>query len=266
MLLMDENRFVVPDHWINNDIRIALVGVGATGSALATLLFKLHHIRQSISDGLVGLKVSLFDPKSVTVTGVNRTGFLRHEVGFNKAVVMANKLNISYGIPFCKGVAAPFTPDQCRHYDVIITATDSAASRLAIAQAYVSKVTTLWLDVGVGGAAGNVVLGQLGKGKHRLPNVADLFDLTTAEKEDKTLQRASCDTLDAITRQAFCVNEVGAATAMGLLSRLIVRGQLSTHGCMYDIEQGDSVPINIDKQVWRGFGYNYRKNPDKMAA
>lgn len=266
MVNLESGTYSIPHQWLTNDISIALVGVGATGSAVASLLYKLNHIRREITDGDYGVEVALFDPKSVTETGKNRTGFLASEVGKNKAFCMANKLNNSYGKKFCIGVDQPFSFDVYRNApDMVITATDSAKSRNAIFKNGIHHAKTLWLDIGVGGSSGNVILGELGKGKCRLPTVCDLFNTLQAEEDDKTLERNSCDTLDAITRQSFTVNEMGGAIGIGLLSQLIFRGSISSHGALYNVKSMQSTPLTINRTVWRSFGFNYRKSKTRVA-
>ncbi|WP_338455096.1 PRTRC system ThiF family protein [uncultured Alteromonas sp.] len=268
MLNIESGLYFCPSHWLNNNLRIALVGCGATGSAVAPLLFKLNHIRRELTAQEYGLQLSIFDPKKVTETGKNRTGFFSTEVGLNKAHVMANKLNNAYGQNFAYGFSRPFCPsDTSMDFDIVITATDSARSRYDI-QEFMGKKknkTSLWLDIGVEEQFGNVVLGEFGKGKHRLPNALDLFPEMAKGQHDDALKRNSCDVLDALTRQNFTVNEQGATTGVGLLSRLILNGCISVSGSMYDIEQCGSSPIRINREVWRSFGYRYRK-PSKVSS
>jgi PRTRC genetic system ThiF family protein len=266
---IDSGIFTCPQRWLTEDINIAVMGVGATGSAVATMLYKLNHIRREMTDNQFGINVTFFDPKAVTQTGYNRTGFLRSEIGQNKALCMANKLNNAYGKIFAYGAPTAFSLSALRNprqLDVLITATDSASSRNQIAkQSKRLDHGCLWLDIGVGDTQGNVVLGELGKGKSRLPTVSDLFPSMQAEVQDKAQNRASCDVLDAITRQAFGVNETGAAFGIGLLSRLMLFGSINTQGCIYDVAQCRSTPININRMAWKSFGYLYRK-PAKAKA
>lgn len=266
MLNIDTGLYFCPAHWLNSTLDIALVGCGATGSAVAPLLFKLNHIRRELTGQEYGINVKIFDPKNVTETGKNRTGFFSTEVGMNKALVMANKLNTAYGKNFVTGLPRPFTHNDTRRVDVVITATDSAKSRYDIQAMMANRKDTLWLDIGVGEQYGNVVLGEFGKGKHRLPNALDLFPDIASAKQDNELKRASCDVIDALTRQNFTVNEQGATTAIGLLSRLILNGSISVHGALYDIELCGSSPINISRNVWRSFGYQYRKTAKKAQS
>jgi len=270
MINIDKGNFTCPEHWLNNTINIVVVGVGATGSAIATMLYKLNHIRREVTDNAYGITVTFFDPKTVTATGANRTGFLKTEIGMNKALTMANKMNNANGSIFAFGSPNAFSfrnLRSCDGVDVVITATDSAASRNQIAKDGKSlSDKTLWLDIGVGGTQGNVVLGQFGKGKHRLPNVSDLFPAMREEAEDKALHRASCDVLDAITRQAFGVNETGAAMGIGMLSRLMLFGSINTHGCLYDIASCRSTPIHVDRTAWKSFGYTYRTNKQQANS
>lgn len=262
MLNIEAGLYFCPSHWLNSTLRIALVGCGATGSAIAPLLFKLNHIRKELTAQEYGLQLFLFDPKNVTETGKNRTGFFSTEVGLNKAEVMANKLNTAYGKNFSCGFPRHFSPsDTSMDFDIVITATDSAKSRYEIQKFMGRKKskTSLWLDIGVGEQFGNVVLGEFGRGNHRLPNALDLFPDIAKGEEDNVLKRPSCDVLDALTRQNFTVNETGATTAVGLLSRLMLNGSISVNGAMYDVEQCGSSPIRINREVWRSFGYRYRK-------
>lgn len=270
MVNIESGIFTCSETWLTKTLNIAVVGVGATGSSVATMLYKLNHIRREVTDNQYGINVTFFDPKNVTATGANRTGFIRSEIGMNKATTMANKLNNANGSVFAYGSANKFSLGALKDpskLDVIITATDSASSRNQIAQMG-NRLShqPIWLDIGVGGSQGNIVLGELGTGKHRLPNVSDLFAAMKDEREDKDLNRASCDILDAITRQAFSVNETGASMAIGLLSRLVIYGSLTTHAAIYDISNCLSTPININRTAWKSFGYLYRKNTNAVSA
>ena len=253
MLNIQSGLYLCPQHWLNNTLEIALVGVGATGCAIATLLFKLNHIRSELTHGDYGINLYLFDGKAVTETGKNRTGFLSTEVGMNKSVVMANKLNNALGKQFAVGTGRDFCKKDAKHnFDVVITASDSASSRNMIARSHTehpSRLAKLWLDVGVGEHYGNVVLGEFGHGKHRLPNVTDLFPAIQLEEEDKKTNRASCDVMDAITRQSFCVNEIGASMGIAILSKLMLQGSIATQGAMYDSATCGSSSIHINKTL-----------------
>ena len=125
MLNIDSGLYFCPAHWLEHDVRIALVGCGATGSAIAPLLFKLNHIRRELTGRELGLNLFIFDPKNVTQTGMNRTGFFATEVGMNKAIVMANKLNTAVGYNFAVGYDRPFRPaDAGKGFDFLGGAID----------------------------------------------------------------------------------------------------------------------------------------------
>ena len=75
MINIESGLYTCKEKWLNSDINIVLAGVGATGSAVASMLFKLHHIRKEMTDNEFGLRLALFDPKSVSQTGITELVF-----------------------------------------------------------------------------------------------------------------------------------------------------------------------------------------------
>lgn len=144
---------------------ITLVGVGGTGSALAIDLARLvYHCRQQ------GLKVGLqlIDPDTVEEKNVGRQQFSPAEIGQNKAISMARRLNLWLGLDVV-GLPERFTADtnlfgQEARRRVIVGAVDNWRARAQMAK-LLKRANKLrrdmwWVDAGNGEFTGQVLVGN----------------------------------------------------------------------------------------------------------
>jgi hypothetical protein len=61
----------------------------------------------------------------------------------------------------------------------------------------------------------------------------------------------SCSALEALTRQQPFVNQVLAAQALALLSRLFWHGSIDYHGAFVNLATCKSTPLPIDHKQWQ---------------
>ncbi len=85
-------------------INILVVGCGGNGSAIAAGLPYLHQVLLAFGDP-GGLNVTLVDPDTVSETNCIRQPFCRTEIGLSKAVVLAHRTNMFWGLNW-QGVQA----------------------------------------------------------------------------------------------------------------------------------------------------------------
>jgi len=82
---------------LERPIRILVVGCGGNGSAIVSGLPYLHQAMLAFGHP-GGLQVTLIDPDTVSETNCVRRPFCRTEVGLSKAIVLAHRINLFWGL------------------------------------------------------------------------------------------------------------------------------------------------------------------------
>ncbi|GAA4649818.1 PRTRC system ThiF family protein [Kistimonas scapharcae] len=246
--------FTTPVSWLSGSLRIALIGVGGTGSEILDELVQMHYLLCKL--GGEGFSVTAFDPDIVSPANVGRQRFLPNDVGYNKAEILITKYRSFLGVDW-KARPVAFKAEHADHFDLIITAVDKAQCRADIGKHWQKKnSSTLWLDCGNSRNDGNVILGHLGTPPQtdslRLPNVFDLYPVL-AEMEDNDTD--SCSHADAIAKQDYGVNKKASREAMSILWNLMRHGSIDYHGAFFDLCTGTTTPLKIDGLNWATFGY-----------
>ena len=261
----------LPVEWTERPVRIVLIGCGGTGSEMLDELYRLNFTLRAL--GSPGLVVNAFDGDDVSVWNLGRQRFFPADVGMNKAKVLVERY-VPYGATGWRYADRHFDLDQDVRFlegaDLLITAVDSAAFRYRLGEFAQRKLvvqgqkvkrsrkietSALWLDMGNGNSDGQVILGHLGQGVQRIPNVFDFYGNHLKSLRGVADSQPSCSHEDAIASQEFGVNRQAARHGASLLWQLCRHGQLGHQGMFFDISTGESHPLKIDPQVWAGFGY-----------
>lgn len=145
---------------------IALVGAGGTGSHLLFNLVKIVLHAQDI--GMPPIKLVVIDGDKVERKNTRGRQLFRHrDIGYNKAEVLAARLNAEYGL---KIVAVPemasseilraFQPTAgSKDVGILVGAVDRPSGRRVLHQALRRGSWRLWLDSGNGRDGGQVCWG-----------------------------------------------------------------------------------------------------------
>jgi len=115
------------------------------------------------------------------------------------------------------------------------------------------KTKALWLDCGNAQHVGQIVCGNLGDAKDKLPNLFDLYGELLQGLDER--EEDSCSTEAALRKQDMGVNHTIAIQASNLLWQLIRHGEVDHHGCFIDIKHGEVNPLKVNPDVWASFGY-----------
>ncbi|HEY4934082.1 MAG TPA: PRTRC system ThiF family protein [Terriglobales bacterium] len=231
---------------LERPIRILVVGSGGNGSAIASGLPYLHQALLAFGHP-GGLSVTLIDPDTVGETNCVRQPFCRTEIGFPKAIVLAHRINLFWGLNWqgMKGTIQQFKKGA--EVDFVIGCVDTRKARRAIDKWVLSSRALYWLDLGNNASSGQFILGQPKnsanrKKKHRLPTVAELYPeiLKRDKKEDS---EPSCSAAEALTRQEPFINQNLAYQALGMLTQLLRHGALSYQGGFCNLASGAVVPL-----------------------
>ena len=229
-------------------IRILVVGCGGNGSAIISGLPYLHQALLAFGHP-GGLAVTLIDPETVTETNCVRQPFCRTDIGFPKAIVLAHRMNMFWGLNW-QGMQV--TIQQLKkgsEVDLLIGCVDTRKARRAIDKWVLNSLVLYWLDLGNSACSGQFVLGQPSnpanrKRKNRLPTVAELYpEILKTDKKDDDLP--SCSAAEALTRQEPFINQNLAYQALGMLTQLLRHGSLSYQGGFCNLATGQLAPIPI---------------------
>lgn len=236
----------MPHHQLTFDpfklVRVAVIGVGGTGSHLVTLLTEVH--KCALALGGKGLHVVAFDGDEVSETNVLRQNYARSDVGRNKATTLLTRVNMACGLTW-QGVPRMATGEDLQNtslaqrFDVVFTCVDSRQARRTLGK---EMRAGYWIDTGNAVTTGQIVLSQPGvKGAH-LPTPLEEYAQALKGKDDDS---PSCSALEALTRQDLMVNREVAIKAAGLLWRLLRNGRTSIRGVILDADSGMSVPLPV---------------------
>lgn len=238
-------------------IRITVVGVGGTGSALLPRLMQLHHAMLALGHP-GGLDVTAFDSDTVSESNIGRQGFFPCDVGHNKATLLINRLNMAWGTSW-KGIPLRVNKSDRVITDIIIGCVDTRKARAAI-MGCVENAHCYYIDSGNGENSGQVVIGEIGspatmKRFDRLPTVADLFPEMVDPLLDAKDDQPSCSVAESLKKQSLVINTAMATEIFNFLWTLIRTGELKYSGKFVNLESGMSTPIRMDTAVWARMGY-----------
>uniref|UniRef100_UPI00402BEA16 PRTRC system ThiF family protein n=1 Tax=Methylomonas sp. PHL2-19 TaxID=3438878 RepID=UPI00402BEA16 len=238
-------KFYTPANWLENRVKIALIGVGGTGSEVLTSLARIDYAIREL--GHAGFHVTAWDGDQVERPNIGRQAFYPSDLGHNKAVLTIQRINYLYGqdwigIPDMFSIAC----NKPEYFDLVITCVDVAQFRADLSQCCRSThCRTLWLDTGNGAHTGQVILGRLSHHDDcqiTLPSVYDFHPELNGMVDSNT---PSCSMEEALASQELPINRAIANVAMQLIWGLLRNGGLNWQGAYLDITKGSQIPINI---------------------
>ena len=236
-------------------VDIHLAGCGGNGCHILMGLCQLQAAVRGL--GHPGIHVTAWDPDNVSEANLGRQLFTQDELGQNKAVTVITRANIVFGLDW---EAVPIAYRPSRAPDILISCVDSKQARATIHERVRQCARHYWMDLGNGPDYGQVIFGETGKGKHRLPNVVDLYPEIIQGHEDNT---PSCSLAEALDRQELFVNRALTAHALHILWTVFRRGEITLAGCFLNLREMTVAPIpaRLTSQ-WKG----KRLSPKANAA
>ena len=239
--------------FLNRPVRMLVIGAGGTGSAFLLHLPYLHQALLAWGHPH-GLDVTVADGDVVTETNCVRQPFAACDVGLNKAVVLASRINLFWGLgwnarpePF-----GGFRDGVTETPQLVVSCVDTRAARRLVHKAVTDQNRSVkyWLDIGNNASSGQYVLGQPlngmnRQGPERLRTVAELYPEVLAEEEDP---QPSCSAAEALNRQEPFVNQMLALASLSMLTRLFRYGRIGHQGGFWSAQMGTMVPLTIDPE------------------
>ena len=232
------------------------MGCGGNGSAIAAGLPYLHQALLAYGHP-EGLHVTLLDPDVISPTNCVRQPFSQSEIGLYKSVVLANRLNLFWGLDW-EGIPERLDPKRrLDGVDIVIGCVDTRKARAAIAKCAEDwSEVDYWLDLGNNADSGQFVLGEPLNRRNRrhrlrLRTVSELFPEVIQQELDED-GLPSCSAVEALDRQEPFVNPTLANHALALLARLFRYGTISYHGGFVSLSSLSSVQaLRVDPKYWQ---------------
>jgi len=243
---------------LKHKVRVLVVGCGGNGSAMAAGLPYLHQALLAYGHP-EGLHVTLLDADVISPTNCVRQPFSRSEVGLYKSVVLANRLNLFWGLDWAGIPEHLDTNRRLDGVDIVIGCVDTRKARAAIAKCAEDwSEVDYWLDLGNNADSGQFVLGEPLNRRNRrralrLRTVSELFpEVIQTELDGDGLP--SCSAAEALDRQEPFVNPTLANHALALLARLFRYGTIFSHGGFVSLSSLPSVQaLRVDPKHWKRF-------------
>ena len=240
---------------LKHKVRVLVVGCGGNGSAMAAGLPYLHQALLAYGHP-EGLHVTLLDADVISPTNCVRQPFSRSEVGLYKSVVLANRLNLFWGLDWAGIPEHLDTNRRLDGVDIVIGCVDTRKARAAIAKCAEDwSEVDYWLDLGNNADSGQFVLGEPLNRRNRrrglrLRTVSELFpEVIQTELDGDDLP--SCSAAEALDRQEPFVNPTLANHALALLARLFRYGTISYHGAFVSLScVGGVQGLRVDPKCW----------------
>jgi len=251
---------------LRHKVRVLIVGCGGNGSAIAAGLPYLHQALLAYGHP-EGLHVTLLDPDVISPTNCVRQPFSRSEMGLHKAIVLANRLNLFWGLDW-QGIPESLDPRRkLDGVDIAIGCVDTRAARAAIAKCAEDwSEVDYWLDLGNNADSGQFVLGEPLNHRNRrhrlrLRTISELFP-EVIQKELDAGGLPSCSAAEALERQEPFVNPTLANHALALLARLFRYGVISYHGGFVGLSSlGGVQALRIDPKHWKRLRRLHKRTP-----
>ena len=235
---------------LERPIRILVVGCGGNGSAIASGLPYLHQAMLAFGHP-GGLQVTLTDPDTVSETNCVRQPFCRTEIGFPKAIVLAHRINLFWGLNWQGMQAQVHQIAKNADVDLVIGCVDTRKARRAIdkvgdcihrCSTGSTLVTTLQAD-NSSSASPRI----RSKQKREVPSARLSVNFSrrlpgTGAKED---DQPSCSAVEALNRQNPSSTRISAYQALGMLTQLLRYGSFSTTADSTTYRLAQVVPLHI---------------------
>jgi PRTRC genetic system ThiF family protein len=242
--------------FLRRAVRVLVIGCGGSGSAIASGLPYLHQA-MLVAGHPGGLHVTIMDGEIISPANCARQPFCSTEVGLAKAIVMASRLNLFWGLSW-KAIAEHLTPNtDVSSFDIVIGGVDTRAARQLIQNRVEDSRSRIsyWLDLGNSADTGQFVLGQPLNCRNRrsavrLRTASELFpEIVDPTLDDDGLP--SCSAVEALERQEPFVNQVLAYHALALLTQLFRYGRIEHHGAFVNVRENRAQPISISPKLWQ---------------
>lgn len=261
MNLVPEKRYRIE---IGDPRRIAviLVGCGGTGSFAALHLARLAY--EARRGGGPALDLAFVDPDTVEEKNIGRQNFCPAEIGQPKAVALATRYSLAFGLSILPGVQRFEGGNTRADLTLVIGCVDSPASRAQIAAAIGSERRGWWwLDAGNDEHSGQVLIGNgqkavidptLGCVGLPWPSVQEPGLVQGSGGAGEQGRELSCAELLALNAQSLMINQAMGGWLATYAYRLLLGRDLDIYQTWLDLRSGSVRSVGITEGEVVGVG------------
>lgn len=255
----DSARFL---HDPGHKLKVALVGVGGTGSQVAAILARMHIALVAL--GHPGFEVTVFDFDTVSESNIGRQLFSPTEIGLNKAFATVSKINRFFGldwksIPQAYGSRTFYQDGKSEDQNIVISCVDTVSARKKIHSTvasvrarnnrdsdriYYDNYPLIWLDFGNGKTFGQAILNY----QEGLLMTKSFFDQFPGIETEQESNEPSCSLAAALNNQDLLINSTLANLGMNLLWKIFREKTVRYHGVILNLETLNSRPLKLKKK------------------
>lgn len=214
-----------------------IIGAGGTGGFFASFL-----ARQVASLTYGDVDIVIVDGDVIESKNISRQPFCENEVGENKAVNLAGKINTVF--PNLSVISIPEYIDSSKEIidilgdfegklPVICGCTDNHHARQVMDDAFNNLDTCLYIDSANEKFGGEVVVGAKSKGEVISPQRAHFFP-EILESKDKRRSDESCFEKLISGEQLFCTNIMAANIMLMYCGEMLLNGVIKTGITFFD--------------------------------
>ena len=247
----------------DHTLRVCLVGVGGTGSALALSLGRLaYHLKEKG----VNVDLTFVDHDVVSESNLGRQIFCPSELNWNKSETIALRLNAAFGLSI-RAVPVKFQASFVSDWwgygcsnGLLIGAVDNHLARREIAKAVEQHCGSVWwLDCGNAHHNGQVLIGNYGRRVIKDLRVDELGlvnglpaphlqapDLLEPDPDDEV--DLSCAELTVREEQSLVINQMVAAVASQYCYEFLVRRRVVAYETAFSLEPPTTMTNQISEQ------------------
>jgi PRTRC genetic system ThiF family protein len=266
--MSDGKKHSINPDLLERQVSVAVAGVGGNGAQVIGLLARLNLAILALGHPF-GIRVTAYDPDTVSEANVGRQLWSPSDIGENKAIVAVERCNLFYRLGW-DGVPWRYDGEDC---DILVSCVDTRKARRGFAEQIerCRGPKYYWLDMGNEESIGQCCLGEVprayasrGTSDPRLPLPTELFAaLRSTAPETNT---HSCSLRISLQSQGLFINDFVARSSMQVLYRLFTRGTIVFHGAFLNIESFRMNPIPVDPVVWSRMGYTASESDERHAA
>lgn len=239
-MLYTDDYILNPTH----RIKVALVGVGGTGSFILPELVMLSKTLEMLDRK--PLEIHVYDDDVVEPHNCGRQKFFEADIGQYKSKVLCNRVNRAMSAD-CEYFIERIDEDKLltNKYNIVISCVDSLKSRRIIAS-YFNQMVQIkqrtnrfsrfyyWLDCGNSKDFGQIILASP-IDKNPLPHI---FELHPNIKEKKN--EPSCSLRASLNEQSFMINKLTGVYCLQILSTALLDFQIPQSEVYFSLN-----PINV---------------------
>lgn len=243
-----------------HQVEVKVIGAGGTGCQVVTSLARINCALMQL--GHPGIHVTVIDGDIVTKANLGRQLFSSSEIGINKAIVLATRINRFFGFDW-DAETENYPNEDSTTGNITITCVDNVSARIKIGKFLRKNKSNgkgrnsdtskpfYWLDFGNTTDTAQVVLGTINNIEQpkrskkdvegNLKCVDELFDLTQVKDEDSG---PSCSLAEALKKQDLFINSTVAQFGCNILWKLF-SGSIENHGAFINLRTLNTNPIKI---------------------